>query len=396
MLPVSDARKSLSGNASVVLPTAPPVAWVLSIPGCSTANLGHYQAAGSRLNRGAIPGKNAALLRVGGAAVAYLPLAELQSPIQGSFISAADPDHESLPAMQRLIEWASRPFQVPGNLAGGLTHSERVVEIVPPRGWPRIDFRELWASRGLLLLLVWRDIKSRYSQTVLGAGWAVLQPVFTMVVFTVIFGRLARMPSDGVPYSVFSLAALVPWTYFSTSLTGSSNSLVLSRSLLTKVYFPRLLIPAASILATLVDFAIAFVVLMLVMLGFGLVPHAESAWMVPVVLVILSMTAMGAGSWLAALNVQYRDVRHVSPFLVQIWMYASPIVYSLSLVPERYRLIYALNPLSGALAGFRAALLGTPGPTWSQLGLSLFGSLAIFVAGILYFRRTERVFADVA
>jgi len=298
--------------------------------------------------------------------------------------------------MQRLVEWASRPSQGSRNLGQGRTHSERVVEIVPPQGWPRIDVHQIWAYRGLLLLLVWRDVKSRYSQTVLGAGWAVLQPVFTMVVFTVIFGRLARMPSDGVPYSVFSLAALVPWTYFATSLTGSSNSLVLSRSLLTKVYFPRLIIPAASILATLVDFAIAFVVLILVMLGFGIVPHAESVWMVPVVLVILSMTAMGAGSWLAALNVQYRDVRHVSPFLVQIWMYASPIVYSLSLVPERYRLIYALNPLAGALAGFRAALLGTPGPTWTQMGLSLLGSLAIFVAGILYFRRTERVFADVA
>jgi len=298
---------------------------------------------------------------------------ELQSPIQGSLISV-----------------------IPGNSAPGRTRSERVAEIVPPQGWPKFDFRELWAYRGLLLLLVWRDVKSRYSQTVLGAGWAVLQPVLTMVVFTVIFGRLARMPSDGVPYSVFSLAALVPWTYFSTSLTGSSNSLIQSRSLLTKVYFPRLLIPAASILATLVDFTIAFGVLMLVMLGFGIVPHAESAWMVPAVLVILSMTAMGAGSWLAALNVQYHDVRHVSPFLVQIWMYASPIVYPLSLVPEAYRPIYALNPLAGALAGFRAALLGTPGPTWSQMGLSLLGSLAIFVAGILYFRHTERVFADVA
>jgi len=298
--------------------------------------------------------------------------------------------------MQRLIGWASRPIEVPGNLAQGRSHSERVVEIVPPQGWPKIDFRELWAYRGLLLLLVWRDVKSRYSQTVLGAGWAILQPLLTMVVFTLIFGRLARMPSDGVPYSVFSLAALVPWTYFSTSLSGSSNSLVLSRSLLTKVYFPRLIIPAASILATLVDFGIAFVVLVLVILGFGLVPQVESVWMVPAVLLILSMTAMGAGSWLAALNVQYHDVRHLSPFLVQIWMYASPIVYPLSLVPEAYRALYALNPLAGALAGFRAALLGTAGPTWGQLGLSLLGSLTIFVAGILYFRRTERVFADVA
>jgi lipopolysaccharide transport system permease protein len=295
-----------------------------------------------------------------------------------------------------MIEWA--PPTVEGSRLGAHERASppRVREIAPAPAWPRIDFGDLWAYRQLLLLLVWRDVKSRYSQTVLGAGWAVLQPVLSMVVFSLIFGRLARLPSDGVPYPVFSLAALVPWTYFSTSLSGSSNSLVLSRSLLTKVYFPRLMIPAASILASLVDFGIAFVVLLLVMLGFGRVPQMESVWMVPLVLLILSITAMGAGSWLAALNVQYRDVRHMSPFLVQIWMYASPVVYSLSLVPKAYRPLYALNPLAGALAGFRSALLGTAGPTWDQLGLSLLGSLAIFVAGVLYFQRTERVFADVA
>ena len=278
----------------------------------------------------------------------------------------------------------------------GRIRSDRVVEIAPAKGALRIDFGELWTYRELLLLLVWRDVKSRYSQTVLGASWAILQPVLTMVVFSVIFGRLARLPSDGVPYSVFSLAALVPWTYFSSSLSGSSNSLVSSRSLLTKVYFPRLLIPAASILAMLVDFAIAFIVLLLVMLAFGIFPRVESIWIVPAVLIILSITAMGAGSWLAALNVQYRDVRHLSPFLVQVWMYTSPIAYSLTLVPAAYQWVYALNPLSSALAGFRSALLGTPGPTVSQVGISAMSALLMLTAGVLYFRRTERVFADVA
>ena len=272
----------------------------------------------------------------------------------------------------------------------------RLVLIEPARGWPAINVEELWSHRGLLLHLVWRDVKSRYSQTVLGAGWAVLQPVLSMIVFSIIFGRFARVPSDGVPYPVFSLAALVPWAYFSSALTGSSNSLVISRSLLTKVYFPRLMIPASPVLAALVDFGIASVVLLLVMAGYGLVPRLEVIWMLPVLLAIISMTAMGAGCWLAALNVQYRDVRHVSPFLVQIWMYASPIVYSISLVPEAYRPIYALNPLAGAITGFRSALLGTAAPTWTQLGLSLVGAVVVFMAGTLYFRRTERVFADVA
>ncbi len=277
-----------------------------------------------------------------------------------------------------------------------LDQPPRLVLIEPARGWPTINVGELLSHRGLLVHLVWRDVKSRYSQTILGAGWAVLQPVLSMIVFSIIFGRFARVPSDGVPYPVFSLAALVPWAYFSSALSGSSNSLAISRNLLTKVYFPRLVIPASPVLAALVDFGIASVVLLLVMAGYGLVPRLEAIWMVPLFLAIISMTAMGAGCWLAALNVQYRDVRHLSPFLVQTWMYASPIVYSLSLVPEAYRSIYALNPLAGAITGFRSALLGTAAPTWTQLGLSLTGAVAIFVAGTLYFRRTERVFADVA
>lgn len=270
------------------------------------------------------------------------------------------------------------------------------VLIEPGRGWPTINLAELLSYRGLLLLLIWRDIKSRYSQTILGAGWAVLQPVLTMLVFSTIFGRLARVPSDGVPYPVFSLAALVPWTYFSSALTGSSNSLVTSRSLLTKVYFPRLAIPAAPVFAGLVDFAIGFGVLLLVMLGYGLLPRLEAIWMIPLLIAILATTALGAGCWLAALNVQYRDVRHVHPFLVQIWMYASPIVYPMSIVPDQYQLLYSLNPLAAVITAARAVLLGTAGPTAAQMGLSLLGALAILFVGTMYFRRTERLFADVA
>jgi lipopolysaccharide transport system permease protein len=295
-------------------------------------------------------------------------------------------------------QWSSRQIDVTdvtSERLAGQHEARRVVRIAPAERWPSIDFGELWTYRGLLLLLVWRDVKSRYSQTVLGAGWAVLQPVLTMVVFTFIFGRFAGIPSDGVPYPVFSLAALVPWSYFASALTGSSNSLILHRNLLVKVYFPRLVIPAAPVLAALVDFAIAFGVLLLVMLGFGILPGIETLVMLPLLLLVVLMTALGTGCWLAALNVQYRDVRHVSPFLLQIWMYASPIVYPMSLVPEAYRTIYALNPMAGVISAFRAMLLGTPGPSPGQLSVSLIGGFVILVAGAIYFRHTERVFADV-
>jgi lipopolysaccharide transport system permease protein len=269
--------------------------------------------------------------------------------------------------------------------------------VIEPVGrWPKVDLRELWAYRGLFGFLVWRDIKVRYAQTVLGAGWAILQPVLTMLVFTVIFGGFAKIPSDGVPYAVFSLAALVPWTYFSTALSGASNSLVSSTHLITKVYFPRLVIPFAPVLAGLVDFAIAFVILLAVALAYGIVPGALSLVVVPVLVVAMAATAAGVGCWLAALNIQYRDVKYVTPFLVQVWMYASPVVYPMSLVPEKYRAIYALNPMVGIIEGFRSVLLGTGPVSWPMLGFSLLTGGVLFVSGALYFRGVERVFADVA
>lgn len=269
--------------------------------------------------------------------------------------------------------------------------------VIEPSGrWPKIDFGELWAYRGLFFFLVWRDIKVRYAQTVIGAGWAILQPVLTMLVFTIIFGNFADIPSDGVPYPVFSLAALVAWTYFSTAFTNASNSLVANTNLITKVYFPRLVIPFAPVLAGLVDFAIAFAILLLTMLFFGMLPQPLAILVLPLLLVIMMVTAAGVGCWLSALNIQYRDVKYAVPFLVQVWMYASPIVYPMSIVPERYRTLYALNPMAGVIEGFRSVLLGTSAISWSVIAVSLFMGLVLFVTGAMYFRRMERVFADVA
>jgi lipopolysaccharide transport system permease protein len=269
--------------------------------------------------------------------------------------------------------------------------------VIEPVGrWPRLDLRELWRYRGLFFFLVWRDVKVRYAQTVLGAGWAVLQPVLSMVVFTVIFGRFAKIPSDGVPYSVFALAALVPWTYFSTALTGASESLVASTNLLTKVYFPRLVIPFAPVLAGLIDFAIAFAVLLALMLAFGFVPSTSALALIPVRVMVMVMTAAGAGCWLSALNLQYRDIRYVVPFLMQVWMFASPIVYPMSIVPERYRTVYALNPMVGVIEGFRSSLLGTTTVPWSTIGISALAGAVLMVSGTYYFHRMEDAFADVA
>lgn len=272
---------------------------------------------------------------------------------------------------------------------------EPTVIIEPSGPWPRIDFRELWAYRNLFLFLVWRDIKVRYAQTVLGAGWAILQPVLAMVVFTLIFGNFAKIPSDGVPYPVFSLAALVPWIYFSTALTTASNSLIANPNLITKVYLPRLVIPFAPVLAGLVDFAIALVILFAMMLAFGIVPSSGVA-LLPILVLIMMMAAAGIGCLLAALNVQYRDVKHIVPFLVQVLMFASPIVYPMSLVPEAYRVAYALNPMAGVIEGFRSVLLGTNSISWSLLSVSAVSSVVFLTIGALYFRRMERIFADVA
>jgi lipopolysaccharide transport system permease protein len=274
-------------------------------------------------------------------------------------------------------------------------HPRHDLVIEPAGRWPRIDFAELWEFRQLLFFLVWRDLKVRYAQTVLGIGWAVLQPLLSMVVFTVIFGRFAKVPSNGVPYALFSLAAVVPWTYFSTAFSGASNSLVASSNLITKVYFPRLVVPLAPVLAGIVDLAIGFGVLAVLMAGYRAVP-GPGIWMVPILVLLTAMTAAGVGAWLAALNIQYRDVKHLVPFIGQIWMYASPVVYPVSLVPEKYRALYALNPMVGIIEGFRTALLGTGPIPWRLLGISTAVVLLLFTTGAMYFRRTERLFADVA
>ena len=285
---------------------------------------------------------------------------------------------------------------LPGVPASTPGPASAVVRLAPAGAWPGFDLPELWRYRGLLFFLVWREIKVRYAQTVLGAAWAILQPLLTTVVFTVIFGRFARLPSDGVPYPLFSLAALVPWTYFNTAVSGASNSLTANTSLVTKVYFPRLVIPGAAVLAALLDLAVSIVALLVLMLFYHAVPRPAALVLVPASVLMMVLTAAGMGFWLAALNIQYRDVKYVVPFLLQLWMFASPVVYPLSLVPDRYRLAYSLNPLAGAIAGFRSALLGAGGPTGVEFGVSLGMACLIFVGGAAYFRRTERVFADVA
>ena len=267
--------------------------------------------------------------------------------------------------------------------------------IEPSRAVPRLGLGELWAYRGLFWFLVWRDVKVRYAQTALGAAWAVLQPVLTMLVFAVVFGRFARVPSDGVPYPLFALAALVPWTYFGSALTGASNSLVASAGLITKVYFPRLVIPLAAVLAGLLDFVIGLAALAVAMLVYGVAPTPAVA-VIPVLVVAMLLTVTGVGCWLAALNLQYRDVKFLVPFLVQVWMYASPVIYPSSMVPARYRGLYALNPMVGVIDGFRAALLGTGPVPWAAVATSCGVGLLLLGTGVLYFRRTERVFADVA
>lgn len=269
-----------------------------------------------------------------------------------------------------------------------------VLVIQPKKGWVQVDFRELWAYRELLYFLTWRDIKVRYKQTVLGAAWAILQPFFTMVVFSLFFGKLAKIPSDNIPYPIFSYTALVPWTFFANGLSQSSSSLVASANLLKKVYFPRLVIPVSSVLSGGVDFVLAFVVLLAMMLFYGIAPTAAVVWL-PLLLVLALATSLGVGMWLTAMNVRFRDVRYAVPFLVQAWMFATPIAYPSSLLSEPWRTVYGINPMVGVVEGFRWALLGTdtaPGPI-----ILVSASVAAFllVTGALYFRRMEKSFADV-
>lgn len=268
-----------------------------------------------------------------------------------------------------------------------------VLRIEPSRGWVSLRLRELWEYRELLYFLTWRDIKVRYKQTVLGAAWAIIQPFFTMVVFSLFFGRLAGIPSDGVPYPIFSFTALVPWTFFANGLNQSSNSLVGSADLIKKVYFPRLAVPIATVLSGVVDFVLAFVVLMGMMLYYGVVPTINTLWL-PFFFLLALVTSLGIGLWFSALNVEFRDVRYTVPFLTQVWMFSTPIAYPSSLLSEPWRTLYGLNPMVGVIEGFRWALLGTdtaPGPI---IIVSSFAAMALLVGGAFYFRRMEKTFAD--
>jgi lipopolysaccharide transport system permease protein len=263
----------------------------------------------------------------------------------------------------------------------------------PSTGRLSLNLGELWTYRELLYFLVWRDIKVRYKQTVLGAAWAVLQPFLTMVVFSLFFGRLAGVPSDGIPYPIFAFSGLVPWTYFANAISQASNSLVEHERMITKVYFPRLLIPMAPVVAGWLDLAIALVVLVAMMAAYGLVPTA-AVLAVPLYLLLAAVTALGVGLWLSALNAQYRDVRYVVPFLVQFWLLATPIAYPASLVPAQWRPLYGLNPMAGVVAGFRYVLLGGERPGM-LLAVSVGVALLLLLSGLVYFRRTERGLADV-
>jgi homopolymeric O-antigen transport system permease protein len=271
--------------------------------------------------------------------------------------------------------------------------STATLRIEPTSRWA-YPLRELWAYRELIGFLIWRDLKVRYKQTVLGVAWAVIQPFFTMIVFSVIFGRLAKVPSDGLPYPVFAFCALLPWQLFAFALTEASNSVVTNQRLLTKVYFPRLLMPLSSICVGLADFLISFVILLGMMAYYGIAPHA-AALTIPLWTILAMATALGVGLWLAALNVRYRDIRYTVPFLTQIWMYATPVAYASSLVPLAWRPFYALNPMVGVIEGFRWALLGQHNVSATTISVSMVTVGLLLISGLFYFRRTERTFADI-
>jgi lipopolysaccharide transport system permease protein len=267
-------------------------------------------------------------------------------------------------------------------------------DIEPAVGWANLGLRDLWKHRELLYFLTWRDIKVRYKQTALGVAWAVLQPLFAMLIFSLFFGRLGKLPSDGIPYPLFVFAGLVPWAFFANALSNTSNSLVNSAHLISKIYFPRLALPISSILSGLVDFALAFVLLLAIMAYYRVTPRLSALWL-PSLVLLAAVTALGVGLWLSALNVEFRDIKHTLPFLSQMWMFATPIAYPSSLLPARWRAIYGLNPMVGVVEGFRWALLGSgtrPGPV---LLVSSLAALCLLVSGAFYFRRMERTFADI-
>jgi lipopolysaccharide transport system permease protein len=274
-----------------------------------------------------------------------------------------------------------------------LKNSARLTIIKPSSGWSALNLRDLWLYRELILFMTWRDLKVRYKQTLLGASWAILQPFLTMVVFSIFFGNLANIPSDGRPYPIFTFTALIPWTIFSKALQDASRSLVANSHMITKIYFPRMILPLASVLAGVVDFLIAFVVLIGMLIIYGIVP-TSNIWTLPLFLLLALVTAIGVGFWLSALNVLYRDINYVLPFLTQFWMFLTPIAYPSSMVPQQYQALYALNPMAGVVEGFRWALLGTGQAPGIMTLVSTLVSLAILISGMFYFKRMERLFAD--
>ena len=262
------------------------------------------------------------------------------------------------------------------------------------KGWAWPKLRELWEYRELLYFFAWRDIKVRYKQTVMGALWAIIQPFFTMVIFSLFFGRLANVPSDGLPYPVFTFTALVPWTFFANALAQASNSLVSNANMIKKIYFPRLALPIATVLAGTIDFAVAFIVLLGIMLFYGLVPTVNIIWL-PFFALLALVTSLGVSLWLAVMNVQFRDVRYTVPFITQAWLFMTPIAYPSSLLPEPWRTLYGLNPMAGVVEGFRWALLGTDTAPGKMIIVSSLVALILLIGGAFYFRRMEESFADV-
>jgi len=267
------------------------------------------------------------------------------------------------------------------------------VVIVPQRGWISLNLGEIWAFRDLLFFMTWRDISVRYKQTVLGVAWAIIQPLISTFVFSVFFGALAKIGSDGVPYPIFNYVAQLPWGYFSTALGSAANSLVGSSTIITKTYFPRMIIPLSAVITPLFDFMIAFLILILLMPIYHITPTWNILWL-PLLMLLAVITALGVGLWLSAMNVEYRDIRYAIGFLLQVWMFASPVAYSTTLLPPQWRVIYGLNPMAGVISGFRWAILGTQTGPDAMMAVSVIVSILILVSGAFYFRRMEKNFAD--
>jgi lipopolysaccharide transport system permease protein len=278
---------------------------------------------------------------------------------------------------------------------------EEILYLRPTRGWTTLNLRDLWRYRELTYFLIWRDVKVRYKQTLLGASWAILQPFMAMVVFSIFFGGLAKMPSDGVPYPIFSYTGLLPWTLFAKAINDAGRSMVSNRTMITKIYFPRMVIPLASVLSGLVDFCLAFLVLIGMMIYYNFAPNSTyqvvltpAIFTLPLFLLLALVTSLGVGLWFAALNVNYRDINYILPFITQLWLFVTPVVYPSSMLSEKWQLIYSLNPMAGVVNGFRWALLGTDTGVTGSILISTTISIVILITGLFYFRRMERTFAD--